>query len=123
MNYVYDDQGNQVEHMKYRSDGSLISGYKRNYDVRGNLVGEKEIESDGSTLSRSVYMYDADGNLIKWVHYMSRTDELTRYETYDYNAQGNHILTTQQDGFVNKECTHEYDSCLLYTSPSPRDRG
>ena len=49
-------------------------------------------------------------------------DCLINHELAKYMVVGNHVILRDKEGFVHDFTIRKVTTCLLYTSPSPRDR-
>ena len=53
---------------------------------------------------------------------MERRDQVISYAKADF-SEGENNLISQINHYLIKNNIHLSENCLLYTSPSPRDRG
>jgi hypothetical protein len=117
----YDDNGNQIEENRYKSDGSLESMWtseyeyddkgnvieknrygsygwfwtsEYEYDDNENLVEEKDSNSEGVLESKTTYEYDDNENLIEEKEYIFDKDGnpiVDSEHSYKYDDNGNLI--------------------------------
>ena len=109
--YGYDANGNIAE-LTLAAGTAAERTIVRAYDELDRMLYEETQDSLGfSEDGRMFYAYDAFGNMV------SMTDETGEESTYIYDGM-NDLVSNSIPGYG----TYSY-TCLLYTSPSPRDRG
>jgi RHS repeat-associated protein len=88
-NYSYDAAGRLSELTD--ANGNLIVQYT--YDAAGNLI-----EKDNGNSTRTVYTYDQDNNVVSITNYASNHTTVNSFDDYTYDALGNTLTDTNQDG-------------------------
>jgi antitoxin component YwqK of YwqJK toxin-antitoxin module len=84
---TYDENGSQIEHIKYSSDGNIEMIFTYIYDERGNMIEVTGRLPDGKTGNKWVYEYDENNNLIRQTSY--RPDgEIGRDYIFTYDENG-----------------------------------
>jgi hypothetical protein len=109
---TYDSNGNRVESVHYKADGSLIDGPKDparsefSYDSKGQVVELIQYDSKRSLVWRLTYSYDKNGNIAEISSY-SRGTVLVSHRTfeYEYDSAGNWTKQTISEDFSNT-CSH-----------------
>ena len=66
-------------------------------------------------------VYAIEGNLEIWSEKLIMTSSNDETEVEEINAHGNVKIVREELSISGDRA--QYDPCLLYTSPSPRDRG
>lgn len=104
--YLYDDNGNKIEELKYDSSGKLI--YKRlfEYNKSGSLIEEKRFNEENLS---GIYKYNDSGKVIEesWIDYAG---EITKC-IYKYDKRGNNtkIICSDSDGKIVDKVMNKYN--------------
>ena len=108
-------------YMKYLW-GRIDAANEENINVKKTLAG---------VISRSLAMKDPENFIIEKVFKnISQSDDVYPYVMQDIQRRMRVMLQNESQQltpylealWVNYQYKHEYNPCLLYTSPSPRDR-
>lgn len=122
--FKYDKNGNRLELVNYKPDGSVNSIVRSAYDSAGKVVSEETILADGTVDTKTViktdekgnrveqndikqnskgnllsnrkylYRYDADAHMVEWHAYQGNGNFFFRY-TFTYDANGNRTEWSQ----------------------------
>lgn len=85
----YDDKGNVIEELTYKSNGSLLMKTVYAYDANGNKIEESIYSANGSLYQKGIFIYNTKKNLTEYVVHYGDSTPLTR-ETYSkHDAKGN----------------------------------
>ncbi len=96
---LFNEVGDQIEFISYKSDGSVGDKIKKNYDDHGNLTTDWLYDSDGKLKLKVIYKYDDTGSLIEsyWYKPEGKLEEKIKFqyeenerikEEYSYNSEG-----------------------------------
>lgn len=96
--YAYDTAKRITDLRNKKADGSNISTYHYDYDANNNITSVAETTPEGT--KNTTYTYDKLNRLTNAAYSDGK------YETYTYDASGNRLTKTTQDGAIN----YEYDS-------------
>ena len=118
---IYDRQGNELERINFRKDGSVENRSVRSYDSEGHFKGDTGFKTENgieiSTNYRSELVYDERGNRVEALVY--NKEELVQRTTSRYDST-NHLLeeTMVTDGGAykqTKKLTYNVQGHLLKT--------
>lgn len=106
---LFNQKGNKIEEIEYKSDGSIKSKRLYNYDDKNYLIGKNSNKSDGSNFSKSTYTYNEKGKLIENI-----TDSLDfRTKTiFKYDNRNNLIDKSwySKNGSLSGKYTYKYNT-------------
>ena len=115
---IYDERGNELKTIRYRTDGSSYIQEEWQYDERGNEIYYKSYAgtwNDSDKYSEYYYEYDADGNKIKTtrIDFIGEIDYIFYVREVDENGnvtkEGSY--TTPVNGDISySEFYYEYDA-------------
>jgi hypothetical protein len=89
---TYDEDGNAVEVISYKDDGSVSGKNTYQYDAKGRNVGSESSSESGEQVykQKQVYTLDDKGNRVEVAGY--QTDgTLSHRQVFKYDADGNKI--------------------------------
>lgn len=105
----YDGNGNTLEEVEFKSDGSIKQKTINTFDNNNNLIQEDKYE-DGKFTERKIYTYNPEGEKTAELIYDS-ANKLLRKSIYVYNNKGMKIekKTFDENGkFISlKKYTYE----------------
>lgn len=96
---LFNEVGDQIEDIWYKSDGSVDYKAKSDYDDHGNLTTAWRYDSDGKLELKIIYKYDGTGSLAEsyWYKPEGELEEKRKFryeenerikEEYWYNSEG-----------------------------------
>lgn len=89
---TYDEDGNAVEVISFKDDGSVSGKTTYHYDAKGRNVGSESYSESGEKVytQRQVYTLDDKGNRVEVLGY--QTDgTLSHRQVFKYDADGNKL--------------------------------
>ncbi len=106
----YDDNGNKMEVIEYKSDGDIKVYTQFEYNDKGKLVKETEIDPlSKKTKSTVEYSYSDDDKLIKEGYY-NKKNELVKTVEYTYDGKiKTEKKVTNAAGKVIETKTYSYE--------------
>ncbi len=106
----YDDNGNKIEAIEYKSNGDIINYTQFEYNDKGKVIKEKRLNPVNSQPKATInYEYSEDGKLIKELHY-DKNNELKKTSEYLYENGLKAIKkTTDSKGKVIETKTYTYE--------------
>ena len=123
-NFLYDDNGKQIEENSYDADGVLEGKKKLLYDEKGKLTEINTYAADSSLAEKVTFVYDEKGNQIERNRYMP-DGSLNWREKYAYNEKGyivEKIVSVLEDVFLQKsKFTYDKSGNRIEVSISEQD--
>ena len=97
-----------------------------NHNVQNPTLTNDENTDFGNIQSTSITTSETKTNFGEMEKPLTETQQLETEVGDNTNIDSNHYVENQTENFSNNEqiesLSHSISSCLLYTSPSPRDR-
>ena len=97
------------------------------YAVYSNTVESEYYGYETTNISESIELSQDDTDVAEW--YVSTNMPITWINVSEFGAPEDSILRVQAEGtswyhspFLGENQDYPFNCCLLYTSPSPRDR-
>ena len=113
--FKYDKNGNRLELVNYKPDGSVNSIVRSGYDSSGKVVSEETILGDGTVDTKSVIKTDENGNRVEQNDIKQKTKGnilSNRKYLYRYDAQAHMVewLAYQGNGNFFFKYNFTYDA-------------
>ena len=113
--FKYDENGNRLEMLNYKADGSLNSTVRSSYDSAGKVASEETILANGTIETKSVVKTDENGNRVEQsdIKQNPKANKLFNHRyVYRYDAQAHMIewLAYQGNGSFFFKYTFTYDA-------------
>lgn len=106
---VYDENGNVVEELKFKPDGTEDEKYVASYDDKGNLMEERTYLDDDDPADHKTYERDADGKAVRmYRHYIDGTKDTVNF-VYDDNGHPIRKETIDSYNEIESVEEREYD--------------
>lgn len=107
----YHEDGNKIEEVTYKPDGSISKRAVFFLDDNGEKTGEAEYTSDGSLLRKLTYLDDSKGQRVEDSSYGSEGTPQPLKGIYDYDDKGNRtgLAIHKPDGSAVSNLDSTYD--------------
>jgi hypothetical protein len=106
----YDNNGNKIELIEYKSDGDIKTYNQFEYNEKGKLVKEFRIDAISKKPKETIeYQYNEEDKLVKELYY-NKKNELTKTNEYTYvNKLKTEKKTTNANGKIVETKTYTYE--------------
>ncbi|MCR4704393.1 MAG: hypothetical protein K5665_12105 [Saccharofermentans sp.] len=111
-NYNYDDNGNELVHIQYDTEGNPLNFTSREYDDEGRVTKYSQYDKNGEIIQSTEYQYTCDdkGNLIK-MSCIDSDGKLAQEVEYDENGKkSKDIYYWAENSTAYYDYKNEYDA-------------
>jgi hypothetical protein len=104
----FDNNGNTIEEINYRKDGTIKERNIRKFDSSNNLLSEEEQDATGKLKKKQVYQYNMEGDRIGETEY-DEFNKLSKKTVILYNNKGFKMEKQIYDGNLKLITIKKYE--------------
>lgn len=111
-NYNYDDNGNELVHIQYDTEGNALNFTSREYDDEGRVTKYTQYDKSGEVIQSTEYQYTTDdkGNLIKTLCFDQDGKLGQEVEYDDHGQKSRDIYYWSEESTAYYDYKNEYDA-------------